>query len=101
MEIICHLRDDTCDVMLNGKFTFADHPEFRAVLQYIADPNVRHVILRMARLEFVDSAALGMLLLANDEAKKHHKRLIISGANSQVKKMFNMARFNTLFTMTD
>lgn len=101
MEIIKHIDHATYDVTLSGKFTFADHPEFRDILQKIGDSAIKRVVFHMQKVEFVDSAALGMLLLALDEAEKHHKGLVISGATGQVKKMFDMAQFNTLFTMND
>ena len=53
----------------------------------------------MAQVNFVDSAALGMLLLARDEAEKYRKQLVLRGAAGQVKKMFDMARFNMLFSL--
>jgi anti-anti-sigma regulatory factor len=40
-----------------------------------------------------------MLLLALDEAKKHQKKLILSGVTGQVKKMFDMANFPIMFTL--
>lgn len=99
MEIAENVQEGTYDVTLRGKFTFGDHSAFREVLTRISEPNVRKVILHMGLVEFVDSAALGMLLLAHDEAEKYQKSLVLSGAAGQVKKMFDMARFNTLFSM--
>lgn len=99
MEITKTLNLDTYDVTMSGRFTFNDHPEFREILQQMTEPAIRQIVLHMSQVEFVDSAALGMLLLANDEAEKHQKRLVISGAKGQVKKMFDMAHFNTLFSM--
>ena len=99
MEIVKSISQGNFDIRLSGKFTFADNPEFREILNTIADMEVQQVILHMAGVEFVDSAALGMLLLARDEAEKHRKKLVLSGAVGQVKKMFDMARFNTIFTM--
>lgn len=99
MDIVKQLAQGTCQVTLRGKFTFNDHTEFRDILNLMAQPDVDQVLLMMDEVEFVDSAALGMLLLAHDEAEKHKKQLIISGVTGQVKKMFDMARFNTIFTM--
>ena len=101
MEIVTHLKQGSYDVTLSGKFTFNDHPAFREILQQIEGEDVQQVVLHMAKVEYVDSAALGMLLLALDETEKHQKRLVISGATGQVKKMFDMARFNTLFSMVE
>jgi anti-anti-sigma factor len=99
MEITKHLNQGTYEVVLSGKFTFNDHLEFHDVLQKIGEQDVRRIVLHMAGVEFVDSAALGMLLLALDETEKHHKHLVVSGVTGQVKKMFDMAHFNSLFSM--
>ena len=101
MEMSKALNLGNYDVTLRGKFTFNDHAEFREIITKIGQADVRQVTFRMGQVDFVDSAALGMLMLALDEAEKHQKKLIISGASGQVKKMFEMARFNTMFTMID
>jgi HptB-dependent secretion and biofilm anti anti-sigma factor len=99
MDIVKNLNHGTYDVTLNGKFTFSDHQAFREILDKIAEKDVQQIVLHMSGVEFVDSAALGMLLLALDESEKHQKRLAINGPTGQVKKMFDMARFNTLFSI--
>ena len=99
MHFAKRLQDGTCDVTLTGKFTFEDHMEFRSLIQEIAQPEMEKLVLHMQGVEFIDSAALGMLLLALDESRKHDKPLVISSAGGQVRKMFDMARFDTLFVM--
>jgi HptB-dependent secretion and biofilm anti anti-sigma factor len=99
MNMVQSLNAGTFNLTLSGKFTFADHPEFREILAKIGEDDVRQIVLQMSGVEFVDSAALGMLLLARDEAEKHNKSLILSGATGQVKKMFEMAKFSNLFTI--
>lgn len=99
MEISKQISNHIYHITLSGRFTFNDHQSFREILHHIGEPEVKQVVLQMEQLEFVDSAALGMLLLALDEAEKHQKGLVISGATGQVKKMFDMAKFHTFFTM--
>ncbi len=99
MEATKNLIQGICDVTFSGRFTFSDHSKFRAILAQFSEKNVNQVIFHMAGLEFVDSAALGMLLLALDESEKHNKLLVITGATGQVKKMFEVARFDSLFMM--
>ncbi len=99
MEIIPNHHKGIYSVTLSGKFTFSDHTGFREILKKITESDVRQVILNMTTVDFVDSAALGMLLLARDEAQKHQKELVIHGATGQVKKTFDLAKFNALFVM--
>ncbi|MFM9891034.1 MAG: STAS domain-containing protein [Rickettsiales bacterium] len=99
MNITVHTHSGHYTVTLGGQFTFTDHPAFREVLDSIDRADVTCVTMDLSRVEFVDSAALGMLLLANDAAKKTSKKLVIRGTQGQVKKMFDMANFHTMFTL--
>ena len=98
MDVLQQVREETCDVALSGQFTFDDHPAFRAILQKIEEDGIQKIVFHMDKLDFADSAALGMLLLAHDAAMKKQKSLVIKGAVGQVKKMFALAHFQKLFT---
>lgn len=99
MEIRSQIKDDTLDITLSGKFTFTDNADFRHVIDTIADPGVKHVDINMQDVDFIDSAGLGMLLLAHDEADKYKKTMIIRGVSGQVKRIFDMARFDQFFRL--
>jgi anti-anti-sigma factor len=99
MQIVHQLSQGIYDVGLSGKFTFSDHPAFCEILQRIGEEDVREVTFDMVHVEFIDSAGLGMLLLALDAVEKTQKNLVIRGARNQVKKMFDLAQFEALFTM--
>lgn len=100
MDVVEQLQDGTYDACLRGHFTFSDHPMFRNIIKKIEeDENIERVVFHMDKLEFVDSAALGMLLLAYDAVEKKKKKLIIKGVTGQVKKMFALAHFQKLFSL--
>lgn len=101
MEMSATSAGDTYNIFLQGNFTFGDNPEFReSVLEKISLPSLRKIVLHMQQVDFIDSAALGMLLLAHDEAEKHQKSLILHGVDGQVRRIFNMARFDQFFKFT-
>ena len=99
MDIIQKLTQGTYDVTLIGKFTFSDHAPFREILEKAVENDVSHVIFHLEKLDFIDSTGLGMLLLVLDTTEDNHKSLVLSGATGQVKKMFDLARFNTMFAL--
>lgn len=99
MDIFPIENNGTYEVTMRGRFTFADNAKFRDVIQSISSSNIRQILLRMEQVEFVDSAALGMLLLAKDEAEKQKKGIVVQGAHGQVKRMFDLAHFNQFFTL--
>lgn len=98
MQITTRNDHGTCNVVLSGQFTFSDNAEFRTILDKIGDMAIKHLVFDMAKVDFVDSAALGMLLLAHDEAKKYNKSLLLAGVQGQVKRVFDMALFDKIFS---
>lgn len=99
MEYTKVIKGDHCEVSMKGKFTFSDHKDFKSVLSIFSDSSIKSLVLHFSAVEFVDSAALGILLLARDEAQKCAKELIITNPVGQVKKMFEISRFYDLFTI--
>ncbi len=87
----------TCEFTLSGKFTFSDHQTFRNVINVISSKTITSVILELSNLEFIDSAALGMFLVAREEAKKNNVELILQSPVGHVQKMFDLSNFRTLF----
>ncbi len=100
METMKILSDGCYRIVMKGKFTFADNQIFRSMLEQIQAQPISQIVFQMEQLEFVDSAGLGMLLLARDEARKNTQpQIILEGASGQVKKMLQMARFNQYFQL--
>lgn len=89
------------NVVLRGKFTFSDHKGFKELFDFFENKDMNRMEIDITNVEFVDSAALGLLLLARDEANKTSKTLQIKGPNGQVKKMFEISRFYELFDIVE
>jgi anti-anti-sigma factor len=92
--------DDTC-VRISGEFTFTDHSAFKSMMSRLFNGRGSAVTIDLAKLEFIDSAGLGMLLLARDEAKKAERALVLRGPIGQVKRMFGVTKFDTLFAVEE
>lgn len=99
MEFTKVFNGDCCEVTMKGKFTFADHKEFKSILALLGENKVNSIVLHFSGVEFIDSAALGILLLTRDETLKHSKSLTITNPVGQVKKMFEISRFYELFSI--
>ncbi|WP_339780826.1 STAS domain-containing protein [uncultured Thalassospira sp.] len=96
------LQNETAiTIEMTGRFTFSDHTVFRKLIDEItAQPSTTQVF-DLSGIEFIDSAGLGMLLLARDEGEKNRAAVVLRGAKGQVKRMLEVARFDTLFQMED
>lgn len=99
MEYTKRIKEQACEIAIKGRFTFADHKEFRSIFNLLTDKDVKSIRLDFKGVEFIDSAALGILLLARDEAQKHAKDLVIQNPSGQVKLMFEVSRFYDIFNI--
>jgi len=91
--------DDKKHIALFGNFTFADNQQFKEMMAELDHDPVKAVTLDFAGVEFIDSGALGMLLLFRDRCQSRHINLSLHSAHGQVKKTFLIARFDQLFAM--
>jgi HptB-dependent secretion and biofilm anti anti-sigma factor len=91
--------DEDARVSISGEFTFTDHTAFKAIAGRLFEKQGKPIVIDLAKLEFIDSAGLGMLLIVRDEADKAGRRLILRGPCGQVKRMFEVTKFDTFFTV--
>jgi len=87
------------ELILSGRFTFTDYPAFRRLVSDILERPVSGYVIDLEKVEFIDSAGLGMLLLARDEADRKGRSVELRGPQGQVKRVLNVARFGTLFNI--
>jgi len=99
MECQLDTTENTLRATLSGQFIFTDHPKFRAIINAAEDPKIFSIRINVADVSFIDSAGLGMLLLLRDTCEKHKKSLTLSQPAGQVKKVFDISKFELLFTM--
>lgn len=99
MEFSMQQNGATFEVALRGRFTFAENQQFKTILHSIKGARPSVAVLDLANVEFIDSAGLGMLLLAKDEMDASGASILLRGATGQVKKMLHVSCFEVLFGM--
>jgi anti-anti-sigma factor len=92
-----HHDDDTAHVKLAGPLTFAEHRKVRAVLNRLENHSPRRVVLDLSKVEHIDAAGLGLLLVARDSVRDKGGKAELRGANGQVGRLLQLARFSELF----
>jgi anti-anti-sigma factor len=85
--------------VLTESFTFSDHATFRELLREMESKTLSQITIDLAAVDFVDSAALGMLLLLREVSTKKRAVVTISGSQGQVRKMLEISKFGQLFKL--
>jgi anti-anti-sigma factor len=88
---------DAIHVDLRGRLTFSDYSQFRELTDVFTESNSKKCQMNLSDLEFIDSAGLGMLLIARDRLRMQDGDVILKGAQGQVKKMLDLGHFGSLF----
>lgn len=92
---------DGKEISISGSFTFRDHDTFFEVVSLIKTAQDKKIVFNMKDCDFIDSAALGMFVIAHDEASSKGVALSIKGVKGKVKDVMYAARFDSLYTFED
>jgi anti-anti-sigma factor len=88
-------------IKLAGRFDFNTHREFRAAYEpLIADAAVRAVTVDFSGVDYLDSSALGMLLMLRDKLGGANKEVMLTGVRGNVKQVLDIANFGKLFQIS-
>ena len=87
------------EVAMTGRFTYADHQKFRDLIASFPNLRGEKLVLEMSQVEFVDSAAMGMLLLARETAVGNGVDTVIRNPAGKVRSLMQVAHFDKLFTI--
>ena len=87
-------------VALRGRFDFNAHLAFRnSCNSPLASGAVRELELDFSGVEYLDSSALGMLLLLKEHADEVRKPIVLSNCRGIVKAALDSANFDKIFSM--
>jgi len=86
-------------IKIQGRFDFSAHQEFRDAYEKSPDDPARYVV-DMRETTYLDSSALGMLLLLRDHAGGDDASIEIVNCNTDVKKILTISNFEQLFSIS-
>lgn len=88
-------------IKLNGRFDFNTHRDFRAAYEpLLADLEVKAVSVDFSSVDYLDSSALGMLLMLRDKMGGANKEVALSSVRGNVKQVLDIANFGKLFQIS-
>jgi len=85
-------------INVSGRFDFGIHQEFRKATE-LASTGVTTIIVNMSKVDYLDSSALGMLLVLRDKVGENKSAIRIQRPKPEVKKILEIASFDKLFTI--
>ena len=83
-------------IEVEGRFDFGLHSEFRAAYVDKVDPGAE-VLVDLKAVEYVDSSALGMLLLLREYMGEESANISIAISDGDVRSILEVSNFEKLF----
>ncbi|WP_417500815.1 STAS domain-containing protein [Marinobacter sp.] len=92
-------HDGQCLIIeIEGRFDFSTHQAFRDAYEH-SGASVSNYIVDLSEATYLDSSALGMLLLLRDHAGGDNAKIAIENCNNDVRKILTISNFEQLFTI--
>ncbi|QNM98281.1 STAS domain-containing protein [Chitinimonas koreensis] len=100
MTAIVEIDGQTGRLVLSGQFDFSAHRDFRqACDDVLGKEGVREVLVDFQQVDYLDSSALGMLLLLKEKASAAGKSLALVNCRDTVRQVLEIACFGKIFTI--
>lgn len=100
MEIRQTKSGNQATLTLNGRFDFNVHRDFKeAYMSLLNDAVVQTLSINLSGVEYLDSSALGMLLMLRERVLAANKQIALTNPNETVMKILDIANFKKLFTI--
>ena len=87
-------------IKIIGRFDFSSQRDFRNAYQG-QDQAVEKFVVDFSQTEYIDSSALGMLLLLKEYVESKNGRTELYKPAPEIRKILTMSNFDQLFTISD
>lgn len=78
-------------VDLEGRFDFSARREFKETMERLHEQGQRQIILDLSAVSFIDSSALGMLVVAHQNMKLKQGQILLVNPQTYVRQILDLA----------
>ena len=100
MQIQVEKDSGKARLVLRGRFDFETNRDFRTACEDpLASSDVHAIEVDMNGVEYLDSSALGMLLMLREKAQAANKAVSLANCRGAVRQVLDIANFGKLFSI--
>lgn len=85
------------EFFIKGEFGVRDKERFFDVFMQIRSMTERCLVFNLSQCSFIDSAAMGMLVVACEEAAKRNAARVIRSAPAEIREVLSSAGFENFY----
>ncbi|MBL1322054.1 MAG: STAS domain-containing protein [Methylophaga sp.] len=98
MSVSTSTENNKHTIKINGRFDFSVQSDFRKA--YEEAPSNSSFIMDFSSTEYMDSSALGMLLLLRDYAGGDNAKVELVRCGTEIKNILEISNFKKLFAVS-
>ena len=87
-------------VMMHGDLSFQDHPVFKKLLAELGAAGQKRWVFDLQNLSSIDSAGIGMLLIARDNGDAEGATLSLRAPQGNVRKVLDLTRIGDMMPIS-
>ncbi|MCF6298692.1 MAG: STAS domain-containing protein [Thiomicrorhabdus sp.] len=100
MTIEVSTNNEVATIKIIGRFDFSSQREFRDAYQN-QQQHISEYIVDLSQTEYIDSSALGMLLILKEYVESKNGQSKIFQPAPAIKKILSISNLDQLFTISD
>jgi anti-anti-sigma factor len=101
MQVSFKMEEATAVIQLSGRFDFTNHRKFKNCCnEALEPPELSRIVVSLKEVDYVDSSALGMLLLLRSRAEERLLPVALADIPESIRATFEVANFGMIFEIT-
>jgi anti-anti-sigma factor len=97
MQVRVKVSEGRAVIRLAGRFDFSSHHVFREAIDAVLASPATAIAVDFGDVDYLDSSALGMLLMLRDQAKGASREVTLASCHGPVRQILDIANFGKLF----
>ncbi|MEK6801163.1 MAG: STAS domain-containing protein [Nitrospirota bacterium] len=101
MKITQEIHNKKATLRLEGNFTYTQRKAFQEVLKTICTDHVEEVVIDLSQVVFLDSAALGLLMITHRQLGADKRKLSLAYPQPTVRQIIELANLHKTIPMIE
>ncbi len=101
MKITQEINNKKATLRLEGNFTYTQRKAFQEALKTICTDQVEEVVIDLSQVAFLDSAALGLLMISHRQLEAERRKLSLAYPQPTVRQIIELANLHKTIPMIE
>ena len=101
MKISQETSNKKATLRLEGNFTYTQRKAFQEMLKTVCTDQVEEVVIDLSQVAFLDSAALGLLMISHRQLEAERRKLYLAYPQPTVRQIIELANLHKTIPMIE